>query len=180
MDLLEKLAGLESRYEELNDLMSDPAVIGDYVRLREVGQERTALQPSVEAYREYREALRQRAAAMGLAGRVFFTGMVREEDLGDVQKAEEVMHGDDLVDADGRAGQAEDVRAVHVRACGGDEGARGVLDRLQLGPAVLGRVAHTRGRVDHEDDIGLHLALGTGFAQRERQEDRPGNNKKTQ
>jgi len=60
MDLLEKLAGIEARYEELNILMSDPAVIGDYTRLREVGQERMALQPIVEAYREYRETLRQR------------------------------------------------------------------------------------------------------------------------
>ena len=58
MDLLEKLAGIESRYEELNTLMSDPAVLGDYNRLREVGQERTNLQPIVEAYREYRDTLR--------------------------------------------------------------------------------------------------------------------------
>jgi peptide chain release factor 1 len=60
MDLLEKLAGIEARYEELNNSMSDPAVIGDYNRLREVGQERMARQPIVEAYREYRETLRQR------------------------------------------------------------------------------------------------------------------------
>jgi len=60
MDLLEKLAGIEARYEELNNSMSDPAVIADYTRLRDVGQERMALQPIVEAYREYRETLRQR------------------------------------------------------------------------------------------------------------------------
>ena len=29
MDLLEKLAGIETRYEELNTLMADPAVIAD-------------------------------------------------------------------------------------------------------------------------------------------------------
>ncbi len=58
MDLLERLAGIESRYEELNTLMSDPAVLGDYTRLREVGQERMNLQPIVEAYREYRDTLR--------------------------------------------------------------------------------------------------------------------------
>ena len=67
MDLLEKLAGIEARYEELNNLMSDPAVIADYTRLREVGQERMALQPIVEAYRDYREALRQRDGATALA-----------------------------------------------------------------------------------------------------------------
>ncbi len=57
MELLEKLAGIEARYEELNNLMADPAVIADYTRLREVGQERTNLQPMVEAYQEYRGAL---------------------------------------------------------------------------------------------------------------------------
>jgi peptide chain release factor 1 len=58
MDLLEKMAGIESRYEELNTLMSDPQVLGDYARLRDVGQERMNLQPIVEAYREYRDMLR--------------------------------------------------------------------------------------------------------------------------
>jgi peptide chain release factor 1 len=66
MDLIEKLAGIEARYEELNTSMSDPTVIGDYTRLREVGQERMALQPIVEAYRDYREALRQRDGARAL------------------------------------------------------------------------------------------------------------------
>ncbi|MBI5563599.1 MAG: peptide chain release factor 1 [Chloroflexi bacterium] len=57
MDLLEKMAGIESRYEELNTLMSDPQVLGDYTRLRDVGQERMNLVPIVEAYREYRDRL---------------------------------------------------------------------------------------------------------------------------
>jgi peptide chain release factor 1 len=57
MELLEKLAGIEARYAELNNLMADPAVIADYNRLREVGQERNNLQPMVEAYQEYRGAL---------------------------------------------------------------------------------------------------------------------------
>ena len=66
MDLLEKLAGIENRYEELNTLMSDPAVIADYNRLRDVGQERTGLQPIVEAFREYRDVLRQLDEARAL------------------------------------------------------------------------------------------------------------------
>ncbi len=66
MDLLEKLAGIENRYEELNTLMSDPAVIADYNRLRDVGQERTGLQPIVEAFRDYRDVLRQLDEARAL------------------------------------------------------------------------------------------------------------------
>ena len=66
MDLLEKLAGVEKRYDELNLQISDPAVIADYNRLRETGQERTSLEPIVHAYHEYREALRQRDEAQSL------------------------------------------------------------------------------------------------------------------
>ena len=66
MDLLEKLAGIEARYEALNALMSDPAVIADYTRLRETGQERTSLEPIVQAYHEYRDALRHLDEAQSL------------------------------------------------------------------------------------------------------------------
>ena len=67
MDLLEKLAGIEKRYDELNALMADPAVIADYNRLRETGQERTSLEPIVHAYHDYREALRHLDEAQSLA-----------------------------------------------------------------------------------------------------------------
>jgi peptide chain release factor 1 len=67
MDLLEKLAGIEKRYDELNVLMTDPAVIADYNRLRETGQERTSLEPIVNAYHDYRDALRHLDEARSMA-----------------------------------------------------------------------------------------------------------------
>jgi peptide chain release factor 1 len=67
MDLLEKLAGIEKRYDELNVLMTDPAVIADYTRLRETGQERTSLEPIVHAYHDYRDALRHLGEAQAMA-----------------------------------------------------------------------------------------------------------------
>jgi len=67
MDLLEKLAGIEKRYDELNSLMADPAVIADYNRLRETGQERNNLEPIVHVYHDYREALRHLGEAKSLA-----------------------------------------------------------------------------------------------------------------
>ncbi len=67
MDLLEKLAGIEARYDELNNLMSDPAVLADYTRLRETGQERNNLEPIVHAYHGYRAALRHLDEARTLA-----------------------------------------------------------------------------------------------------------------
>ena len=57
--MLEKLAGIEARYEELNKLMSDPAVTGDYNRLRQVGQERSELEPIVEALRHFQMIQKQ-------------------------------------------------------------------------------------------------------------------------
>ena len=67
MNLLEKLAGIESRYDELSQLMADPAVIADYNRLRETGQERNSLEPIVHTTHDYREALRHLDEARTLA-----------------------------------------------------------------------------------------------------------------
>ncbi len=52
--MLETLADLESRYDELAHLMGDPAVATDPVRLQEYGRERAELDGVVGAYRELR------------------------------------------------------------------------------------------------------------------------------
>src|SRR5512136_2273433 len=64
--MLEKLAGIETRYEELNKLMSDPAVVNDYNRLREVGQERSEIEPIVETFRVFRTIHQQLEDARAL------------------------------------------------------------------------------------------------------------------
>jgi peptide chain release factor 1 len=51
-----KLAEVQKRYEEIERLLSDPAVLGDRKQFRELGQERGALAPVVEKYREYKDA----------------------------------------------------------------------------------------------------------------------------
>jgi peptide chain release factor 1 len=51
--MLEKLAGIVSRYDELEQLMADPTVAADYEKVAEYAQERSSLQPIVEGYREY-------------------------------------------------------------------------------------------------------------------------------
>jgi peptide chain release factor 1 len=65
--MLEKLAGIEARYDELNTLLSDPSVTGDYNKLRDYGQERAELQPIADAFREYRDARKQLGDARTLA-----------------------------------------------------------------------------------------------------------------
>jgi peptide chain release factor 1 len=65
--MFEKLAGIEARYEELNKLMSDPDVIGDYNRLRQVGQERSEIEPIVETFRRFKTIQKELEGARGLA-----------------------------------------------------------------------------------------------------------------
>lgn len=53
--MLEKIAGIEERYEELNQMLMQ--VGDDYQRAAELGIERAELEPLVEKANEYREAL---------------------------------------------------------------------------------------------------------------------------
>jgi peptide chain release factor 1 len=53
--MLDKLAGIEARFEELERLVSDPAVIADYTRLVEYSKERSGLIDIVEHYRRYKD-----------------------------------------------------------------------------------------------------------------------------
>ena len=53
--MLEKLAGIEERYDELNRLLME--VGNDYQRAAELSIERTELEPLVENTRQYRQAL---------------------------------------------------------------------------------------------------------------------------
>jgi len=52
--LLNSLADLERRYNELDHLMADPNNATDPTRLTELGKERAELDPIVSAYRDYR------------------------------------------------------------------------------------------------------------------------------
>jgi peptide chain release factor 1 len=52
--VLDRLSGLESEYETVLIQLSDPAVMSDHRRLREVSRRHRELEPVVAAYREYR------------------------------------------------------------------------------------------------------------------------------
>ncbi|HLY28599.1 MAG TPA: peptide chain release factor 1 [Aggregatilineales bacterium] len=54
--MFDKLAGLESRYVEVDRLLSDPETLNDYSKVTELAQERAAIEPIVEAYRKYLRA----------------------------------------------------------------------------------------------------------------------------
>lgn len=51
--MLEKIAKIARRYEELEKRMADPEVLADHVKLAELAQERSDIQPIVESYRRH-------------------------------------------------------------------------------------------------------------------------------
>jgi peptide chain release factor 1 len=59
--MLERLALVEERYEELNRLMADPEVSTDPARLTEYAQEQAEIEPLVQAYRQYKSVLEELA-----------------------------------------------------------------------------------------------------------------------
>ncbi len=54
--MLEQLQGIANRYEEVSNLLTDPAVIGDNTRYRDLMKEYKNLTPIVEKHKEYAAA----------------------------------------------------------------------------------------------------------------------------
>lgn len=57
--LNEKLAKVADRFDELDRLMADPAVVADYGRLNELAQERSELEELVETFRRFQRIEQQ-------------------------------------------------------------------------------------------------------------------------
>ena len=57
--MFDRLQSVEDRYNNLNELLSDPDVVNDTKKLREYSKEQSDLQPTVDAYREYKDAKSQ-------------------------------------------------------------------------------------------------------------------------
>ncbi len=64
--LQKKLAGIEARYNEIEKLLADPAVIVDYERVAELAQEKAELDEIVAASREYSRVVRELEEARAL------------------------------------------------------------------------------------------------------------------
>ena len=64
---LEKIATIERRYEELNELMANPAATSDPGRLADLAREQSELEDVVQLYRVYRAAEKELAGARKLA-----------------------------------------------------------------------------------------------------------------
>jgi peptide chain release factor 1 len=64
--MLDKLAGIEARYDEIERLLAAGSTNGDYSKIVTIAQERAQLEPIVEAFREYRKVSRERDDAQEL------------------------------------------------------------------------------------------------------------------
>ena len=54
--MLDQLKSAEDRYEEISQMLTDPAVVGDSGRYRSLMKEYKSLTPIIEKYREYAAA----------------------------------------------------------------------------------------------------------------------------
>ena len=52
--MLDKLQALADRYDKLSEFLCDPDVTSDKKKLREYSKEQSDLQPTYEAYNEYK------------------------------------------------------------------------------------------------------------------------------
>ena len=55
-DMLDKIKKIEEKYKELGITLSDPDVIADYNKFRDLSKQRKAMEETVETYNAYKDA----------------------------------------------------------------------------------------------------------------------------
>ena len=75
----EKLAALEERYDAIARELQDPAVYSDPARAAKLSREQKELAPVVEAYRDWKRAVRDAADALELASEPEMRELAQEE-----------------------------------------------------------------------------------------------------
>jgi peptide chain release factor 1 len=64
--MFDRLASIEARYEELNELMASPEVVSDHTRLQQIAREQREIEELVHVYRSYARTVREIAEAQTL------------------------------------------------------------------------------------------------------------------
>ena len=64
--MLDKLEGLEDRYDELEGVLASPEIYADPPRAAALAKEQSELRPIVTAYRQYRAACQEERDAREL------------------------------------------------------------------------------------------------------------------
>ncbi|WP_411842648.1 peptide chain release factor 1 [Salinicoccus sp. HZC-1] len=80
--MFDQLEIIENRYEQLNELLSDPDIVSDSDKLREYSKEQSDLQKTVEIYREYKrqkETIEESEMMIGETDEKDMIDMLKEE-----------------------------------------------------------------------------------------------------
>jgi peptide chain release factor 1 len=84
--VIDKLAQLEQRYDQLSDLLADPAIANDNDKRRQYGKEQSELEPIVTKFREYQENQKALEETEALLSDKEMAEMAKEE-VDSLQKA---------------------------------------------------------------------------------------------
>ena len=133
--MLEKVAAIAARYEELNRLLAEPEVFSDPARLRELAQEQASIAELVEVYHRYQAVVRELESTEEM-----LSGALEEEMAEMVREEVDSLRAkrDELYDAMKRLLLPKDPRdernvIVEIRAgAGGDEAALWAADLFRM------------------------------------------------
>ncbi|EDJ8804629.1 TPA: peptide chain release factor 1 [Listeria monocytogenes] len=86
--MYDRLQTVEDRYDELNELLSDPDVVSDPKRLRDLSKEQSGITATVETYREYKNVNEQINETKELLGEKLDDEMreMAKEEFAELQK----------------------------------------------------------------------------------------------
>lgn len=86
--MYDRLQAVEDRYDELNELLSDPDVVSDPKRLRDLSKEQSDITATVETYREYKNVNEQIDETRELLGEKLDDEMreMAKEEFAELQK----------------------------------------------------------------------------------------------
>ncbi|EAD1624633.1 TPA: peptide chain release factor 1 [Listeria monocytogenes] len=86
--MYDRLQAVEDRYDELNELLSDPDVVSDPKRLRDLSKEQSGITATVETYREYKNVNEQINETKELLGEKLDDEMreMAKEEFAELQK----------------------------------------------------------------------------------------------
>lgn len=86
--MYDRLQAVENRYDELNELLSDPDVVSDPKRLRDLSKEQSGITATVETYREYKNVNEQINETKELLGEKLDDEMreMAKEEFAELQK----------------------------------------------------------------------------------------------
>lgn len=84
--LANKLASVEERFQQIEDLMAKPEISMDYERVQSLAKERASIEGLVTTYREYQKLLKERGEVLSILEEGSEPGMssLAREELGDL------------------------------------------------------------------------------------------------